>query len=150
MQASVLVGPRIYRAMAVDGLFFAPVGRLDPKTQVPLVALLLQSVVALVLLASGSFDQLLRFATFAIVAFSTLTVAAVVVLRWRRPGAERAFRVPGGVLLPFLFVGANVWVLWSVLIGGANEARIGLFIVATGVPAYMAFRSLGRSKETSG
>jgi basic amino acid/polyamine antiporter, APA family len=150
MQASVLVGPRIYRAMAIDGLFFEPVGRLHPKTQAPIVALCIQSVVALVLLASGSFDQLLRFATFAIVAFSALTVAAVVVLRLRRPEAHRAFRVPGGVLLPLLFVGVNVWVLWSVLAGGASEARIGLAIVASGVPAYAAFRALKRPKETVG
>jgi len=107
-------------------------------------------VVALVLLASGSFDQLLRFATFAIVAFSALTVAAVVVLRLRRPEAHRAFPVPGGVLLPLLFVGVNVWVLWSVLAGGASEARIGLAIVASGVPAYAAFRALKRPKETAG
>jgi APA family basic amino acid/polyamine antiporter len=150
MQASVLVGPRIYRAMAIDGLFFAPVGRLSAKTQSPIVALVAQSVVSIALLASGSFDQLLGFATFAIVAFSTLTVAAVIVLRRTRPEAPRAFRVPGGVLLPLLFVGVNVWVLWSVLAGGAREARVGLAIVASGVPAYLMFRALRRPKEIDG
>jgi len=150
MQASVLVGPRIYRAMAVDGLFFAPFGRLNPKTRTPVVALVAQSAVALAELASGSFDQLLRFATFAIVGFSALTVAAVVVLRVRKPAAHRAFRVPAGVLLPSLFVAVNGWVLWSVLAGGASEARIGLGIVASGIPAYAAFRALGRPKETAG
>jgi APA family basic amino acid/polyamine antiporter len=149
MQASVLVGPRIYRAMANDGLFFAPAGRLHPKTQVPLIALLVQSAVALVQLVSGSFDQLLTFATFSIVAFSTLTVAAVVVLRVRRPDAPRLFRVPGGLLLPLLFVGVNVWVLWNVLASGVREVRIGLAIVATGVPAYAAFRAFRRSPETA-
>ncbi len=150
MQASVLVGPRVYRAMAIDGLFFAPVARLHKKTQAPIVALSLQAAVALVLLSSGSFDQLLRFATSAIVAFSTLTVAAVIVLRVRLPDAHRAFRVPGGVLLPLLFVGVNVWVLWCVLAGGASEARVGLAIVASGVPAYAAFKALRRPKENAG
>jgi APA family basic amino acid/polyamine antiporter len=148
MQASVLVGPRIYRAMAIDGLFFPPVARLHPRTQVPLVALVAQSVVALALLLSGSFDQLLTFATSPIVAFSTLTVAAVVVLRVRRPDAPRAFRVPGGVLLPLMFVGVNAWVVWNVLASGAREARIGLAIVASGIPAYVAFRALMRSQES--
>jgi APA family basic amino acid/polyamine antiporter len=148
MQASVLVGPRIYCAMAVDGLFFSPVGRLHPRTHVPLVALVAQSVVALVELVSGSFDQLITFATSPIVAFSTLTVAAVVVFRWRRPDLKRGFRMPGGVLLPLLFVGVNVWVLWCVLASGAREARIGVAIVATGLPAYAAFRARRRSQET--
>lgn len=144
IQASVLVGPRIYRAMAVDGLFFRAFGQLHPKTHVPLTALVAQSLVAIVLLLSGSFDQLLTFATSPIVAFSTLTVAAVIVLRLRRPQAVREFRVPGGWLLPALFVVVNGWVLWNVLASGAREARIGLAIVASGVPAYAVFRALTR------
>jgi APA family basic amino acid/polyamine antiporter len=151
MQASVLVGPRIYQAMAADGLFFAPVARLHSTTKVPVVAIVLQSVIAIAQLLTGSFDQLLTFATFAIVAFSTLTVAAVVVLRVRRPDAPRAFRLPGGALVPLLFVGVNVWVLWSVLVSGARAAYLGLAIVATGVPAYAAFRMRARrarSQET--
>ncbi|HZU82550.1 MAG TPA: amino acid permease [Polyangiaceae bacterium] len=155
MQASVLVGPRIYHAMAADGLFFAPLGRLHATTRVPLAALLLQSAVALAQLLTGSFEQLLTFATFAIVAFSTLTVAAVVVLRVRRPEAPRAFRVPGGVIVPCLFVGVNAWVLWNVLASGARAAYVGLAIVATGVPAYAAFaayaayRKRARPEETA-
>jgi APA family basic amino acid/polyamine antiporter len=147
MQASVLVGPRIYHAMAKDGLFFAPVGRVHASTQTPLVSLALQSAVSLVLLFSGSFDQLLTFATFPIIAFSTVAVVAVVVLRVRRPGATRPFRVP--MAFPVLFVGVNVWVLWSVLAAGAREARIGLAIVASGVPAYIAFRAFGRPRGTA-
>ena len=76
IQATMLVGPRIYHAMASDRLFFAPLGRLDPRTHVPLVALLAQGIISVVLLLSGRFDQLVRFTMFAIVAFSTLTVAA--------------------------------------------------------------------------
>jgi APA family basic amino acid/polyamine antiporter len=147
MQASVLVGPRIYQAMAVDGLFFAPAARVHPKTQTPLLSLLVQSGVALVQLFSGSFDQLLNFSTVAILAFATLAVVGVLVLRVRRPDAPRPFRVP--LFAPLLFIGVNVWVLWSVLVSGAGEARIGLAIVASGVPAYAAFRFLRRAPETA-
>ena len=148
MQASVLVGPRVYHAMATDGLFFAPVARLHPRSRVPVVALALQGAISLVQLLSGRFDQLVRFTMFAIVTFSTLTVAAVIVLRVRRPDAVRAFRVPGYPWVPGLFVLVSVWMLWNVLTfgDGAREALVGLAIVATGVPAYVAFRARPRQE----
>jgi basic amino acid/polyamine antiporter, APA family len=150
MQASVLVGPRIYHAMASDRLFFAPLGRLHARTHVPLVALIAQGVISVVLLLSGRFDELVRFTMSAIVAFSTLTVAAVIVLRVRRPEAERAFRVPGYPWVPGLFIAVNGWMLWNVLTfadSSPREALIGLAIVATGVPAYAAFRARARPRE---
>jgi APA family basic amino acid/polyamine antiporter len=149
MQASVLVGPRIYHAMATDGLFFAPVARLHAKSRVPVVALVLQGAISLVELLSGRFDQLVRFTMFAIVTFSTLAVGAVIVLRVRRPDAVRAFRVPGYPLVPCLFIAVSVWMLWNVLTfgDGAREALVGLAIVATGVPAYVAFRARPRQEE---
>ncbi len=147
MQASVLVGPRIYQAMAMDGLFFSPVARVHAKTQIPFVSLLLQSAVALILLVSGSFEQLLTFCTSVILAFATLAAVGVVVLRVRRPAAPRPFRAP--LLAPLLFAGVNVWVLWNVLASGAREARIGLAIVASGVPAYAAFVATRRREILS-
>jgi APA family basic amino acid/polyamine antiporter len=152
MQASVLIGPRIYHAMASDRLFFAPLGKLHPRTNVPLVALLAQGAISVILLVSGRFDELVRFTMSAIVAFSTLTVAAVIVLRVRRPAAERAFRVPGYPWVPALFILVNGWMLWNVLTFGESsprEALIGLAIVATGVPAYAAFRARARPRETA-
>lgn len=152
MQASVLVGPRIYHAMATDGLFFAPLGKLDPRSHVPVVALLAQGGISIALLFSGRFDELVRFTMSAIIGFSTLTVAAVVVLRVRRPDAARAFRVPGYPWVPVLFIAANVWMLWNVLTfdeSSPREALLGLVIVATGIPAYAAFRARARGPSRS-
>jgi APA family basic amino acid/polyamine antiporter len=148
LQATVLVGPRIYQAMAVDGLFFEPIGRASPATGAPALGLLAQAAIAIVELLTGSFDRLLTFAMFSIVTFSTLAVGAVVILRVRRPGAARPFPVPAYPALPVLFVAVNAWVLWSVLTGPyLVDALIGMAIVATGVPAYMAFRR--RSARTA-
>jgi APA family basic amino acid/polyamine antiporter len=140
LQATVLVGPHIYHAMAADGLFFAPLGRTHPKTRVPLTALVVQAAVAIVELLSKKFDQLVNFVMFAIIAFSTLTVFAVFVLRKARPHAPRPFKVPAYPLVPAVFVIVNAWVLWNVLVRGTKEALVGLAIVATGVPAYSVFR----------
>jgi len=155
LQATILVGPRIYQAMAVDGLFFTKLGRMHATTGAPVVALVVQGLVAMALLAAGSldrrfdrvFDDLLTFTMFAIVAFSTLAVAAVFVLRVRRPDAPRPFRVPGYPVVPALFVVVNVWLLWNVLEHGSREALKGMAIVATGVPAYFAFRRRQARKE---
>jgi APA family basic amino acid/polyamine antiporter len=87
----------------------------------------------------------------AIVAFSTLAVAAVIVLRVRRPGAPRPFRVPGYPWVPLLFIAVNVWMLWNVLTFGESsprEALFGLAIVAAGVPVYLAFRAR-RNRRTA-
>ncbi len=150
MQASVLVGPRLYQAMAADGLFFAPVARLHATARVPLVALVTQGVVSTVELLTGRFDDLVGFATSAIIAFSTLTVAGVIVLRVRRPDGARPFPVPGYPLVPLLFIAVNIWVLWCVLASGARAALAGLAIVATGIPAYAAFRARGRPHPLGG
>ncbi|MGA3120674.1 MAG: amino acid permease [Polyangiaceae bacterium] len=149
LQATVLVGPRLYHAMAADGLFFRPLGRVHGPARVPVIALAVQAIVAVAELFSGRFEQLLTFAMFAIIAFSTLTVVAVFVLRTRRPDWPRPFRVPGYPVAPALFVAMNVWVLSSVLERGMREALIGAAIVATGLPAYVIFRARKRAQELS-
>ncbi len=142
LQATILVGARIYYAMATDGLFFRPFGRLHASTGVPVVALAVQGVISAIELWTwqGSFDELLAFAMFAIVSFSILTGSAVFVLRVRRADAPRPFRVPGYPFVPGLFVAVSLWVLWSVFQYNAHETKIGLGLVATGIPAYLAFR----------
>jgi APA family basic amino acid/polyamine antiporter len=109
-------------------------------------------------LVSGSFDQLLTFAMFGIVSFSTLTVASVFVLRVRRRDAPRPFRVPGYPIVPGLFVVINVWVLWSVVQyawtvvqskeHGGGQALVALAIVLAGFPAYAVFRAKNRVQES--
>jgi APA family basic amino acid/polyamine antiporter len=147
LHATILVGPRIYKAMADDGVFLPPLARVHPGTGAPVLALAAQGVISSLQLISGSFDQLLTFAMCAIVAFSTLAVASVFVLRSRRPHAPRPFRVPGYPAVPALFVAINAWVLWSVVQHAAREALVGLAIVATGVPAYGVFRAKNRVEE---
>ena len=151
MQASVLIGPRIYHAMATDGLFFAPLGKLHDRTRVPVMALVVQGVISVALLLSGRFDELVRFTMSAIIAFSTLTVGAVIVLRARRPGGRARSAVPGYPWVPALFIAVNAWMLWNVLTFGESsprEALLGLVIVASGIPAYLAFRARARARSS--
>jgi APA family basic amino acid/polyamine antiporter len=104
---------------------------------VPVRALVAQGALSIVLLWSGRFDQLLEFTTTPLLLFAGLTVAAVVVLRRRRPTLERVYRTPLYPLPPIVFVASTLWVLGSVLASGAVEAIYGLAIVAAGVPLYL-------------
>ncbi len=140
LHAMIVTGARISHAMASDGVFFAPLGRLHPGSRVPVVALVVQGAIASVVLEWGSFEQLLSFATFAMIVFATLTVTAVIVLRARRPAVPRPFRCPGYPLVPLAFIAANIWTLWNVVAAGSREAMIGLAIIATGWPVFEAFR----------
>jgi APA family basic amino acid/polyamine antiporter len=158
LQATIQVGPHLYRSMSIDGVFFRWLGLTHATTQVPLAALAAQAVIAIVELVSNRFDQLITLVMVPLIAFSTLTVVGVFVLRARRPDAPRPFRVPAYPLVPFLFVAVNAWVLWSVLAHSAREAIaigswhvpstfIGAAIVATGIPVYFAFRAHARAEE---
>jgi APA family basic amino acid/polyamine antiporter len=140
LQATILTGPRIYQAMAADGIFFAPLARLHPRFRVPAVSLAVQAGLACVLLWTGSFGRLLTFTTVAIILFSMITVAAVYVLRVRRPDLPRRFRTPGYPVTPALFLAGNAWVLGTVFAAGAVEAIAGLGIVLAGVPVYLWYR----------
>jgi basic amino acid/polyamine antiporter, APA family len=148
LQATVQVGPRIYQAMAEDGLFLPSLARLHPRTRVPIHALVLQGIISCALIGLGTvagqkkpvFELLLTFTTFALVLFSIVTVAAVVVLRWRSPELARPFRTPGYPFTPLLYIVGNVWVLYNVLAFGTREAFVGLGIVASGLPFYLYLR----------
>jgi APA family basic amino acid/polyamine antiporter len=138
----VLTGGRIYFAMACDGVFFARAAALHPRFHVPGNALLLQAVWASILILSGTFEQLLTYATLVIVSISALTVCAVFVLRWKRPNLPRPYRVWGYPWLPALYVLGAVWIFGNALWERPGESLLGIGLCAIGVPAYWWWRKL--------
>jgi len=95
ISAMVLAGPRVYYAMARDGLFLPAAARVHPRFRTPIVAIVAQSLWSGVLVLSGTLSQLVSYTGFAVVLFSGVAVAAVFVLRRRRPDDERPFRTWG-------------------------------------------------------
>ncbi len=98
-----LMGPRLYYAMARDGLFFQSVGTLN-RNSVPAAGLWLQCVWSIVLIFSGSYNELLDYIIFAALMFYILTVSAVFVLRRKKPAADRPYRAWGYPLLPAIYI----------------------------------------------
>ena len=105
VSAFVITGPRIYYAMAKDGLFPAAAGRVSSKGGIPVYAMIAQSACAIAILFVTDFQNLFKYAAVGQALFAMLFIAAVYVLRLRRPDMERPFRVPGYPVVPAIFIG---------------------------------------------
>jgi len=141
--AHILTGPRVYFAMASDGLFFKKMASVHPRYRTPHVSILVVGAWALFLSLSGSFEQLLTYVVFGHWIFMGLAVSAVVVLRAKRPDLPRPYRALGYPLTPALFVLAAVFVTVNALINAFWNSFAGLAIILLGIPAFLFWRSKG-------
>ena len=150
LSQAMLTSPRVYFTMARDGLFPAPVARLNPKTHVPVVAIVLQGVFAIVIALSGRFEQILNYVVSVDFIFFALTAGCVFAFRRRgKPGDAKAFAVPGHPWTTALFMAACVAVVANALYRYPGNSVIGFAILAAGVPVYFAMRNTARAKTTS-
>ncbi len=136
LQITTMVCARVPYAMAQQGLFFAALGRVSPRTKVPIRALVAQAVWASVLVASGSFDTLTDYAMFAILTFVAMTTASVFVFRRHWPDMERPYRTWGYPVTPLLALGVTTWLLVNTLATAPSQALAGLVLMALGLPFY--------------
>ena len=138
---TLVAGARVLQVMGEDGLFFRSVARLHPRYRTPNVALLLLSGWAVLLAVSGSYGQLLDYATFGDWLACAVGVSTLFWYR-RRDGGTPGFRVPCYPWLPLLFIAAVAWVVAQSLHDSPRNTGIGLLIVAAGAPVYAAWRRL--------
>jgi len=136
----VLTGPRVYYAMARDGLFFSAFARLSPRHHTPLAAILVQGVWASVLVLAGNFQQLFTYVIFSAWIFYGATVAGVIVLRHKRPELERPFRTPAYPWLPAIFALAAAALTLNTIVADPGGSAIGLSVLLSGLPVYLLFR----------
>ena len=134
----LLMGARLYYAMSTDGLFFRAVAKIHPKTQVPIVAIALQGVVAIVITLSGTYEQILSYVVSVDFIFFGLTGLALFVFRRRLPPAR--FRTPAHPVTTALFVLACWAVVATTIARAPMNSAIGLVIVAAGLVAYLFWR----------
>ena len=133
LAAVLMTAPRVYFAMARDGLFPASVGRLHPRFGTPVRAIVLQAALACFAVSVATFDAIVAWFIFATVAFVALTVAGI--YRLPRP-AGAAFRVPGYPVTPLAFLALLVTLLTLLAAGRPFEAALGTLVVALGFPVY--------------
>jgi basic amino acid/polyamine antiporter, APA family len=136
LQVVSLVSARIPYAMAEDGLFFRTLGRLSPRTRVPIRALVAQAAWSIVLVFSGSYDTITDYAIFAVLIFVALATASVFVFRRRMPDAERAYRTWGYPVVPILFLMVATWLVVNTLLTTPDRALAGVGLMLLGLPFY--------------
>jgi len=142
---SILTAPRVYFAMAQDRLFFRSVGWVHPRTHVPVVAIALQGIWAIVIALSGTYEQIINYVVAVDCTFFGLTAVCLFVLRRRAAGGDSIFRVPGHPWTTLLFVAVEWIVVASTSMHDPARAAIGFGIALTGLPAYFVWRSRQRS-----
>ncbi len=135
--STILMPPRVYYAMAKDGLFFRRAAEISPVSHTPNPALWMQGVWACLLVLSGSFDQLTDMLIFAAFLFYGATALGVFILRYREPNAERPYKVWGYPIVPALFVLFCAALIVVTCISKPREAGFGIALMLTGVPFYM-------------
>jgi APA family basic amino acid/polyamine antiporter len=136
LSAYVMIGPRVYYAMARDGLFFRFAARVHPRSGIPTASILLQGSCAAVLVLFGSFDQLLTYIGFALGLFPWMAVLGIFILRRRDPGRDRPYRVWGYPIVPLVYLVAGAGILIVAFLNRPGPSLLALLTVAVGIPVY--------------
>ena len=139
INAWTFVGPRVYFAMARDGLFFPAAARVHPTYKTPAVSIVAQAAWATVLVLTGSLDTLSNYVAFAITLFAGTAVAAVFVLRQREPDAPRPFKAVGYPITPAIFVLFSIVMVINAISREPRTSGLGLLVIAAGIPLYFWF-----------
>jgi basic amino acid/polyamine antiporter, APA family len=146
LSQSMLTAPRVYYAMARDGLFFRNVGKLFGKSEAPVIAIVLQGAAAIIIACSGTYGQILNFEITVDFIFFGMTATALFVLRRRRIGSETAaYRVPGHPFTTMLFVLSCAGIVVSAIISSSRNSVIALCVMFAGLPVYYFWKRSGRA-----
>lgn len=143
--SSILMSARILYAMARDNMFFKKASSVHPKYNTPDIALFIQAFWAIVLVFSGTFDQLTDMLVFASFMFYGSTALGVIILRVKHPELERKYKVIGYPFVPAIFCLFCVSLFISTIINQPYSAIWGLSLMATGVPVYFFLNKNAKS-----
>ncbi|HMG53632.1 MAG TPA: amino acid permease, partial [Kofleriaceae bacterium] len=140
LNLALMTAPRVYYAMARDGLFFAQVAVVSPRSHVPVAAIATQGILAAAFALSNTYDSLVGYAVFADWIFFSLAGVALMVFRRTRPDAPRPYRAPLYPVLPLVFAVSGFGIVANMFIADPRNAVIGSAIVVLGVPVFFTWR----------
>jgi APA family basic amino acid/polyamine antiporter len=147
VSAFIITGPRVYYAMAKDGLFPSIAGHVGSKGHVPVYAMLAQSVCAIAILFVTDFQNLYKYASVGLSLFALLFIGAVYVLRWRQPQMERPFRVPGYPVVPAVFMAVTLFMTVFAFLQWRKPSIYSLGSILVGIPVYYVWSFARRRRD---
>ena len=140
LSQSMLTAPRVYFAMAEDGLFFSSLAKLN-RARVPAFAIALQGACAIAITLSGRYEQILNYVISVDVIFFALTAATVFVFRRRKIDNDETFKIPGHPFTTLFFIAACAGVAFSTFYRYPHNSAIGVGIMLTGIPVYLIWKA---------
>jgi APA family basic amino acid/polyamine antiporter len=144
ISAMTFAGPRVYYAMARDGLFVPAAARVHPRFKTPAASIVAQAVWSGLLVLSGGAGALTRYTGFAVVLFAGVAVAGLFVLRLREPKRELPYRAWGYPIAPALFVIVSVTIVVNAMVSDPVPSLAGVGIISAGIPLYLYFKRCAR------
>ena len=147
LAALIMSAPRVYYAMAQDGLFLKAVAHTHPRFGTPMNAILIQGTIAAFLVLIGTFEQIISYAIFIVVFFLGLTVAGLFILRPRRPASTSVILTPGYPFTPLAFLVLVALMLGLVGAHAPEQALLGVTVVLAGLPVYELLRRKGLARK---
>ncbi|MEW5902467.1 MAG: amino acid permease, partial [Acidobacteriota bacterium] len=143
----LLTAPRVFYAMARDGLFFKPVAKIHPVYRTPHVAIIVLAVWGGLLSLSGTFEQLFTYVIFGYWIFMGLTVAGVMILRKKRPDLPRPYKTWGYPITPLLFILSALFLTVNSLLRTFWNSFAGLGVIALGIPVYFLWKTRPKKEQ---
>ena len=148
LSQSMLTAPRVYYAMARDGLFFRSVGKLSSGTRAPVMAIVLQGVAATIIACSGKYGEILNFEVTVDFIFFGMTAASLFVLRRRQVGSTTAvYRAPGHPFTTILFLLSCAGIVGSAIVAAPGNSAIALCIMVSALPVYYWWSRFKRAQS---
>ncbi len=140
LNGSMMTAPRIFFAMADDGLFPKAIARVDPRTGAPTAAILLAAVMGVIFVLIKTFTELADQFVIGIWPFYALAVAGVFVLRRTQPDLPRPYRTFGYPVVPLLFLAASLFLLGNYLVSEPKAFAVDVLVILSGVPVFYGWK----------
>jgi basic amino acid/polyamine antiporter, APA family len=137
LSAFIILGPRVYYSMTREGYFFAFAAKIHPRFKVPVGAVLLQSSIAVILVATGTFEQILVYMGFSLGIFPIIAVAGIFKLRQK---GESALKLPGYPIVQVIFIVAGLVMLMLAFFERPLESSIAILTALSGIPVFYWFK----------
>jgi APA family basic amino acid/polyamine antiporter len=148
ISAMVVTGPRVYYAMARDGLFFESFGRVASRQGTPVASIFFQALIAIVMVFTSTFDQLLIYIGFTLAVFASLAVFGLIRLRLARPDLPKGYKTPGYPATPILFIAGNLWIIYYSIQDKPVASLFGALTILAGLAAFFGFDRKSKTRPS--